>query len=165
MSSNSASAQDLMCKQYPLVVLTNAKHFWAWASAESGLSFIHSSKSPTASSTWSSRIFNWEVKICPIGYQYIMFVAADCWGILLILLLIVVPNTVAMECCRTTKQIVRKYLSEWAWLKFHLAAMVHKHLNVNWWRPPQEYHRQQKQTKLHILDKLLLAEMRGTAGH
>lgn len=49
--TNSASTEDLMCKQYSLVVLTNAKHFWAWASAESGLSFIHSSKSPTASST------------------------------------------------------------------------------------------------------------------
>lgn len=40
--------------------LTRAKHFWAWARAESGLSRMHSSKSTTASSTWSSRIFSWE---------------------------------------------------------------------------------------------------------
>lgn len=41
--------------------LTRAKHFCAWASAESGLSRMHSSKSPTASSTWSSRIFSYRV--------------------------------------------------------------------------------------------------------
>lgn len=40
-------------------ILTRAKHFCAWASAESGLSRMHSSKSSTASSTWSRRIFSY----------------------------------------------------------------------------------------------------------
>lgn len=51
---------DLNAHWRPLLPLTRAKHFCACASAESGLSRIHSSKSATASSTWSSRIFNWE---------------------------------------------------------------------------------------------------------
>lgn len=37
---------------------TRAKHFCAWAKAESGRNRIHSSKSSTASSIWSSRIFS-----------------------------------------------------------------------------------------------------------
>lgn len=41
-------------------LLTRAKHFCAWARAESGLRRMHSSKSPTASSTWSNRIFSWK---------------------------------------------------------------------------------------------------------